>query len=226
MGNWFFSLQFRLIAVFAAVLALALFSVGMYGGFTLKQGTERFQHEVEEARATRVQQVITQYYGSFQGWEGMQRVIERASSLYGLRIVLTDLQGRILADSHWGSDTTGMMTRRGSRLSTVLYAGREVASVAVAPSLAPPEVSEPKVAVIVSALQSSLLWAGLAAVAGGVLLVSLLSKRVLTPVRDLSLAARRLGQGDLSQRVSAEGRDEVAYLGSTFNSMAEDLEKA
>ncbi|MDP6103010.1 MAG: ATP-binding protein, partial [Dehalococcoidia bacterium] len=43
---------------------------------------------------------------------------------------------------------------------------------------------------------------------------------------DLSLAARRLGQGDLSQRVSAEGRDEVAYLGSTFNSMAEDLEKA
>ncbi|MDP6495333.1 MAG: ATP-binding protein, partial [Dehalococcoidia bacterium] len=187
---------------------------------------ERFQREVEEARATRVQQVITQYYGSLQGWEGMQRVIERASSLYGLRIVLTDPQGRILADSHWGSDTTGMMTRRGSRLSTVLYAGREVASVAVAPSLAPPEVSEPKVAVIVSALQSSLLWAGLAAVAGGVLLVSLLSKRVLTPVRDLSLAARRLGQGDLSQRVSAEGRDEVAYLGSTFNSMAEDLEKA
>ena len=42
----------------------------------------------------------------------------------------------------------------------------------------------------------------------------------------MSSAARLLGQGDLSQRVSAQGRDEIAGLGHTFNSMAEGLERA
>jgi signal transduction histidine kinase len=226
MANWFFSLQFRLIAAFALVLALALVSVSLYVGFTAKQATERFQQEVEDARATRIEQVITQYYASRRGWEEIQAVIERASLLYGRRIVITDPEGHILADSHRGSGTTGMITRRGSRLFPVLNSGREVGSVVVAPSLAPQEVPEPSVSILAAALNRSLLWTGLAAGAGGILLVSLLSRRVLAPVRDLSSAATLLGRGDLSQRVSAQGRDEVAQLGSTFNSMAEDLEKA
>ena len=226
MASWFFSLQFRLIAAFAMVLALALVSVSLYVGLTAKQATERFQRELEDTRANRIEQVITQYYESRRGWEEIQAVIERAGVLYGRRIVITDPQGHVLADSHRGSGTTGMMTRIGSRLFSVLNSGREVGSVAVAPSLAPQEVPEPSISILASALNRSLLWTGLAAGAGGILLVSLLSRRVLAPVRDLSSAAMLLGQGDLSQRVSTQGRDEVAQLGSTFNSMAEDLEKA
>jgi len=45
-------------------------------------------------------------------------------------------------------------------------------------------------------------------------------------VRSLNSAALRLGQGDLSQRVSAPGRDEIGQLARSFNSMAEELESA
>ena len=96
----------------------------------------------------------------------------------------------------------------------------------MAPSIVPLEVPEPSVSILASALNRSLLWTGLAAGLAGVLLVSLLSRRVLAPTRSLSSAASLLGQGDLSQRVSTQGRDEIADLGRTFNSMAEDLEQA
>jgi two-component system sensor histidine kinase BaeS len=56
--------------------------------------------------------------------------------------------------------------------------------------------------------------------------VSLISGNVLAPVSALNAAARRLGGGDLSQRVPAPSRDEVGQLGRTFNSMAEGLENA
>ena len=92
-------------------------------------------------------------------------------------------------------------------------------------SLCPWRSLEPSVSILAAALNRSLLWTGLAAGIGGVLLVSLLSRQVLAPVRSLSSAARLLGRGDLSQRVSTKGRDEISHLGRTFNSMAEDLEK-
>ena len=55
---------------------------------------------------------------------------------------------------------------------------------------------------------------------------SLVSGNVLAPVRVLNTAARRLGGGDLSQRVPEPSRDEVGELGRTFNTMAEGLENA
>ena len=61
---------------------------------------------------------------------------------------------------------------------------------------------------------------------GGILLVSLLSRRLFTSVRRLTAAAQKLGQGDLSQQVTVSGRDEIGELTSTFNAMAEGLENA
>ena len=48
----------------------------------------------------------------------------------------------------------------------------------------------------------------------------------MRPVRDLTRAANKLGEGDLSQRVSIKGRDELSVLANTFNSMADSLQKA
>jgi two-component system, OmpR family, sensor histidine kinase MtrB len=50
------------------------------------------------------------------------------------------------------------------------------------------------------------------------------SRRVLGPVRRLAEAARRMSGGDLSARVEPAGRDELAQLVSSFNTMASTLE--
>ena len=114
----------------------------------------------------------------------------------------------------------------GDAARPILAGGKEIGSVAMVPSMAPGDVPEPSVSRLAATLSRSLLWAGLAAGLGGVLLVSLLSRRVLAPARALGAAARLLGRGDLSQRVPVRGGGELADLGRTFNAMAANLERA
>ena len=50
------------------------------------------------------------------------------------------------------------------------------------------------------------------------------SRRVLQPVRRLAQAAQRMSRGDLSVRIEPRGRDELAWLVTSFNEMAAALE--
>src|SRR5215472_9544840 len=61
----------------------------------------------------------------------------------------------------------------------------------------------------------------LAAIAG---MAFAASRRVLLPVRRLARAAHRMSGGDLSVRVEPSGRDELAQLVTSFNTMASTLE--
>jgi two-component system sensor histidine kinase MtrB len=49
------------------------------------------------------------------------------------------------------------------------------------------------------------------------------AKQIQRPVRAVANAARRLGQGDLGTRVPVRGRDELADLANSFNSMAHQV---
>ena len=58
------------------------------------------------------------------------------------------------------------------------------------------------------------------------LVAMLLSYRLLHPVHELTHAARKLASGDLTQRVTVRGNDELATLATTFNRMADSLQQA
>ncbi|MFW5499772.1 MULTISPECIES: HAMP domain-containing sensor histidine kinase [unclassified Maridesulfovibrio] len=51
------------------------------------------------------------------------------------------------------------------------------------------------------------------------------SRRVIRPLKELTVSAAKMGRGDLKQRVEIKGKDEVAELGKAFNHMAEGLDK-
>jgi signal transduction histidine kinase len=87
-------------------------------------------------------------------------------------------------------------------------------------------VPEPQFSRLAASFNRSLLWAGLAAGAGGLLAISLATRNALSPVRSLTRAARGLGTGDLSHRVAVDRADEVGELARTFNDMADGLEQA
>ncbi len=224
--RWFFSLHFRLIAAFTLVLALALTGISLYVGYTAGQDTERLERDIDDARLARMNLLVAESYAKRPGWEGIQQAIEGVSSLYGWRILVMDRDRKVRADSHldFGFDLDLTLTEE--RTFPILSRGVTVGSVLVTSREVHEETPEPSVSLLTTALNRSLLWTGLAAGAAGILLISLLSRRMLAPVRELSSAARLLGQGDTSQRVSAKGRDEVAELGRAFNSMASDLERA
>lgn len=62
----------------------------------------------------------------------------------------------------------------------------------------------------------------------GIVVASILGKRrardIFQPVSELSHAATALAEGDLARRATVEGKDELAALGRSFNSMAGRLE--
>lgn len=67
---------------------------------------------------------------------------------------------------------------------------------------------------------------GLVLVLVGCILAVSLSNRILRPVAQATTAARRISETDLTQRIPAMGRDEIAALASTLNGMLERLEQA
>jgi len=73
------------------------------------------------------------------------------------------------------------------------------------------------------------LYATFAILLLGIVLGGWLSRRVYrsirAPLRSLEEAASRLGRDDLSHRVDVRGNDELARVGSAFNSMAEKLQE-
>jgi len=79
----------------------------------------------------------------------------------------------------------------------------------------------------------STIWAALKApllvtlfVAILVFFISLkISQTITTPIYELIKVAAKVGMGDLDARVSIHGKDEFAQLGSSFNSMTQNLEK-
>jgi len=74
-------------------------------------------------------------------------------------------------------------------------------------------------------LRFLLLWA--LNVALGFAIVFVITRRMLTDVREITEAASRIGESDLSQRVPTSGRrDEVDQLASTLNNMLDRIERS
>jgi len=75
------------------------------------------------------------------------------------------------------------------------------------------------------AIHRTLIWATLAALAVALLLSFLLTRRVLRPLLEMTVATRDVAAGNFTARVEVSSQDEVGELGRAFNRMADSLEK-
>jgi signal transduction histidine kinase len=81
-------------------------------------------------------------------------------------------------------------------------------------------------AVFQTAMLQALLLSGGAATLVAVAVSLLVSARIVTPVRQMLAASRRIAQGHYTERVPASGQNELAALAAQFNTMAGELEAA
>ncbi len=220
------SLWFRLVVGFAVTLFATLLGVGLYLNRVATRETTLFDTDTGEIRAARVEEIVSGYLRGRSGQVHLQDAVESAGRLYGWRIVVLNRDGTPLADSHVAAARQEIGETPGSRNIPVVDEGRKVASLLVESLPQPEEGTEPTASRIAASLNRSLLYAGLVGGLGGIALVALVSGRMLGPVRRLSDAARRLGRGDLNQRVPSPGRDELGELGRSFNTMASRLQRA
>jgi len=74
-------------------------------------------------------------------------------------------------------------------------------------------------------IKEYLLGGGILAALIAFVLTFFLSRKITAPIHSLTLAAKRLGEGDLSQRVKVGGKDEIGQLTRSFNTMADGFER-
>lgn len=231
MRRWASRLEVRLLAGFAIVLVLVLGSVSITTRMAAAAEADRFEADLEEVRMQRVQRIVENRYARVRGFGDVQVMLEQVGTFYDRRFILVDGQGGVIGDSHAVGatvvyDITAPFGIGVSEMPIVGVEGREVGSLRVEPAAAPPLVGpEPQAARVANAVNGSLLWIGLAAGLVGIAVVTFLSRRTMAPLRGLEAAAIRLGQGDLTQRVSVGGPEEIGSLSRTFNAMAEDMER-
>ena len=241
-----YSLRFRLLAAFALVI---LVTVGAIYLFVSQATGVEFRHygeRSEQAHFGRVAFELHRYYHEHGDWEGIQPYVEQWGNLYGRRIILTDSGGVVVADSdrellgqQYQTDTPGMALvppRNQGWLPGKEYRpdtpgislpppweGNSVGTFYISPG---PSAVFPSPLGLSQTISRFLLWGTLLAIAVALLVTYFLSRRISAPVKALTLAARRLGQGDLSQRVQSEDKSELGELAQAFNTMAENLERS
>ncbi|HEX8080778.1 MAG TPA: MtrAB system histidine kinase MtrB [Jatrophihabitans sp.] len=76
-----------------------------------------------------------------------------------------------------------------------------------------------------SLVQRTVLLAGLALVLLVAAIAALVTRQVVRPVRVAAQTAGRLAGGQLSERITVRGEDDIALLGESFNDMANSLQQ-
>ena len=300
------SLQFRLTAGFAIVLALAIAGVSTFSALATQQETRDFAAQVEAARTERAELLVQNAYQANQNWSEVQLAVAQVGGLFGWRVVVTDTEGYVVADSHelimpsiveleridesrvgfanarrrpiiignrvvgemlmdtvaggdrpalsvteFGADLFEAFGLPFDRNSTVftqsefdesvrsterrkipseMLRGSNVSAEQQAAEQVLSELDdlliEPPLSDLEASFRRSLILAGIAAMAAGLVFVTFFTRQALSPVRGLTSAARKLGSGDLTYRVPESRNDEIGELASTFNEMATELESA
>ncbi len=219
------SLQFRLLLAFTLVIVVTIGAISFFLYQTTRDEISRFEERAERIRASRMADALSHYYYRQGGWEGIQPSVEQWGSLYGQRVVLTDSNGIVVADSQGELLGEAYAADLPGRLLSLPWGEDDIGSLYISPR-PPSEVDLASLNILYIAISRFFFLGGLVAVAIAVVITFFLSRRILAPVKSLTLAAKRLGQGDFSQRVRSKDRSEMGELARTFNSMADDLERA
>lgn len=221
-------LWFRLSVVFAVIIVV---TVGTIYFFVSERIAAEMKYQEQISAEYRTDQILSMLYYHYwrQGlkWEGVQGAVEGAAKVSGTHIILVGVNGTVIADSTGKLVGANYTESSGEPIKLPSLWGSPVSLGEV--YITPDPAAELYVAPLrrlSASISRSLLVGGALAIVIALILTFVLSRRISSPISVLANAARRLGQGDLSQRVRFQGKGEVGTLAQAFNSMAADLERA
>jgi signal transduction histidine kinase len=219
------SLNFRLLAAFALVIIVIIGSVFFFTYRTTRGEIAKIGERLDLMQSRRVEMELSRYYQFRGSWEGVQPFVVEWGKLYERRIVVTDSNNIVVADSAEG--TLGQQyidEGPGEPMAPMMGMGPPIGILYLTPGETL-DVNRAALQITYHTIGRFFLWGGLLAIGIALLLTFFLSRRILAPVKALTAAARQFGKGDFSQRVNAEGKGEVNELAYSFNTMADNLER-
>jgi two-component system OmpR family sensor kinase len=228
----------RLTLAFVLVTLVGVSTVAL---LTNQSASSQFRHYLARSEMTSwgsLADDLAAYYERQGSWDGVEVVFgelgepmqpgqgrgQMRRGQGGPSTLLSDGHGLVLYDSH-DRRTGEILSRSEQELAIPIQVeGRTVGFLLASPpgwgELGPQEQS------FLDQVNRALLLAGALAGVLSILLGLGLSRGLTAPLARLTVAARRIAGGDLSQRVRETGSAEIATLGQAFNQMAADLQNA
>jgi len=228
----------RLLLAFVVVAAVAVGVVAVLVNRTTTRQFEIYVSQGKGLRAERLAPEFAAYYARTGSWEGVAEwMTDLPEGQLGGRgqgrgqgqgqgggfsadwLLLTDANGRVVADSQNNLVGQSLSDAELAVGVPIEVEGRQVGTLLVAAERTVLESPETE---FLRRVNTSLLWAGLAAGVVALVLGLLLARQLTAPLRALTDAAHRLAEGDVPQ-VVVRGQDEIGELGQAFNQMARSL---
>jgi signal transduction histidine kinase len=227
-------MRHRLLFSFTLVVLVSVIGVVVFALRGAASTVRTFMYRGSMVASDDLVEALQDYYalnGSWQGAESLlggsgrgqgQGGMMHGQGMMGQRLRLADASGAVVADT--AGAAAGELSRAEREAAIPLKVdGRTVGYLAWQGGMA---FSAADQSFLVGNLTRAAVTAGLIAAGLSLLLALLLSYTLMRPVRELTLAARRLGERNLSQRVRVSGKDELAEMALTFNRMADSLQQA
>jgi signal transduction histidine kinase len=234
------SLWLKIVGVIALAVLVAIVAVG----FTFNKATTNSFRLYISQGGQRWAEVLApdleDYYARTQSWQDVDTFLASytgasmgrgrggmgyqggmAGMPSGQRLIVADDQGRVVADSSGelvGQPLASAELQQGVALSVN---SRQVGTLLITS----PGVEQGPEAQFLNQVKSGLIWGGLVAGLLALVLGGLLAFQIMSPLRAVTQAARRVARGDLTQRVGIRSQDEVGALAQAFNEMASSLER-
>jgi signal transduction histidine kinase len=247
------SLRLRLLLTLVLVVAVAISLVSVFGGLaTTRLFREYVQARFERDHV--VAAGVLQSTGGDGSLTSLRAQAEELGQTMGADIILVDPNGDVLVDTQGTLDGKTLVLPamdapppdHSSGLFTELIGSAQPANpgsdspviLVVRPN--PSGASSNAVFIqpvfprgggrrvdspLFGTINRAFLLAAAASGVGALALALLLSRRIVSPVEALTVAAHNMEKGDLSQRVDVHSSDEIGELGRAFNAMADSLNR-
>jgi two-component system phosphate regulon sensor histidine kinase PhoR len=232
------SLQWRIaiaytVLIFATMGAVSLYLVTFIRNSYIQTLDERLAQE-----AAMAVDAVDDYFTTSLDTATLRTLVVRLGSAARAQVTVVDVDGRILADSSEGAQTSEvLLTRAEIRDAITLGLGsdvrpdpetnEEIRYAAAAVVMGGETVGAVRVAAPTSEIQGNVnrIVTTIGISAGVVALLSValgyyIARRTSRSVHSVTSGARRLAEGDLEHRVTAFGTDETRDLAEAFNKMA------
>lgn len=221
-----YSLRLQLLLSMVAVILITVGMTAFMSQRAANAEVERVQVRDDAMRNHRLSVMLARRYALRRSWLDAQPLVENAGVLYGRRVLLTNREGVVVADTR-----SIMLGRRldykRQRGAMVPVAGPDgqVGTLLVSRNLpsGPEAASQTGLDPSGPSLNMLLILSGLLASAVAMVLTFFLSRRVVAPVESLANVAQLVAQGDFSTRAKVGSRDEVGELARRFNDMVGEL---
>jgi signal transduction histidine kinase len=226
----------RLLLSFTLVALVSVIGVVVFARQGAANTVRTFMNRGNMVGSDELIAELQDYYAQNGSWRGVESLLGGAGRgqgqgmmhgqgqgmMMGQRLRLADADSAIVADT--STTPSGKLTAAEKSAAVPLEVdGRTVGYLYWQGGMAFTAADQ---TFLVSRLTRGAITAGLIAAGFSLLLALLLAYTLMRPVRELTRAARRLGERDLSQRVRVSGNDELAELARSFNNMADSLQQA